>query len=403
MKKNKLFQMYRYKNYDKKVNFLMLLIVFCFAFEVVTTPFFTKQILDIEIPNGNIRGILLFGGLYAVANIISCYLVLKFCIVRLNLGYKITGELKKDVFHKFMQIDTKFYDQNTTGTILQFLSNDAKDAGEFIPRIVVEMFVMGLFRSVAFSILLLVTNIQIGAGIVITYLLGILVTILLNRKTIALLKKVRFLTIEVLNQMNEGISGFTTIKSLQIEQQKIKKLDKTIQEYNKVSQKLNKQIAFYNAIFTTVTAFSFIWLIATGTMGLTSGFISYGLVMIMIEWRGALDSDVQWFLKHLTNFNRCYLAFCKILEFLNIDEVEKIEEGKQLNKITSIEFKNVEFGYNENQKILNNFNLTISPKQQIALVGRTGSGKSTILNLLCGFYKATNGNILINGEEIRKV
>lgn len=55
MKKNKLFQMYRYKNYDKKVNFLILLIVFCFAFEVMTTPFFTKQILDIEIPNGNIR------------------------------------------------------------------------------------------------------------------------------------------------------------------------------------------------------------------------------------------------------------------------------------------------------------------------------------------------------------
>lgn len=55
MKKNKLFQMYRYKNYDKKVNFLILLIVFCFAFGVMTTPFFTKQILDIEIPSGNIR------------------------------------------------------------------------------------------------------------------------------------------------------------------------------------------------------------------------------------------------------------------------------------------------------------------------------------------------------------
>ncbi len=54
MKKNKLFQMYRYKNYNKKVNFLIALIIFCFVFEVMTIPFFTKQILDVEIPNENI-------------------------------------------------------------------------------------------------------------------------------------------------------------------------------------------------------------------------------------------------------------------------------------------------------------------------------------------------------------
>lgn len=319
--------------------------------------------------------ILLFGGLYAIANIISCYFVLKYCIVRLNLGYQITGELKKDIFHKLMQIDTKFYDQNTTGTILQFLSNDAKDAGEFIPWIAVEMFVMGLFRSFAFSILLLLANIQIGVGIVITYLLGIFVTILLNRKTITLLKKVRQITIEVLNQMNEGISGFTTIKSLQIEKEKIEKLDETIKQYNQVSQRLNRQIAGYNAIFTVITSFSFIWLITVGTIGLTSGLISYGLVMIMIEWRDVLDSDIQWFLKHLTNFNRCYLAFCKILEFLNIEEVEQTKEGKELNKITSIEFKNVGFEYKENQKVLANFNLKINPKQHIALARKNWKWK----------------------------
>lgn len=346
-------------------------------------------------------GVFFFGGLFAISNIISCYFVLKYCIVRLNLKYRIAGELRKDIFHKLIQIDTKFYDQNTTGTILQFLSNDAEDAGKFVPGILVEMLVMGLFRTLAFSILLLVADFKIGAGIVIFYLLGILVTILLNRKTVTVLKKVRIITIEVLNQMNEGISGFTTIKSLQIEKEQINKLDRTIKEYNKVSQKLNKQIASYNAIFTIIVSFSFIWLITVGTMELTSGIISYGFIMIIIDWRGDLDADIQWFLKHLTNFNRSYLAFCKILEFVSIEEVEKIKEGKELTKITSVEFKNVSFGYNEEQTILDNFNLKIDSKQQIALVGRTGSGKSTIVNLVCGFYKATSGSVIINGEEIR--
>lgn len=348
-------------------------------------------------------GVILFGGLFAISNFVSCYLVLKYCIIRLNLKYRIAGELRKDIFHKLLQIDTKFYDQNTTGTILQFLSNDAEDAGKFVPGILVEMFVMGLFRTLAFSILLLVADFRIGSGIVIFYLLGIFVTVLLNRKTVTLLKKVRLITIEVLNQMNEGISGFTTIKSLQIEKEQINKLDKTIKEYNEVSQKLNKQVATYNSVFALIISFSFIWLITVGTMGLTSGVISYGLIMIMIDWRGSLNSNINWFLKHLTNFNRCHLAFCKILEFISIEEVEKTTEGKELTKITSVEFKDVCFSYNKEQTILEKFNLKINSKQQIALIGRTGSGKSTIVNLICGFYKATNGSILINGEEIRKL
>ena len=116
-------------------------------------------------------GIILFGGLFAITNIISCIFVLKYCIVRLNLKYRIAGELRKDIFYKLIQIDTKFYDQNTTGTILQFLSNDAEDAGKFVPGILVEMFVMGLFRSFAFSLLLIVADFRIGVGIVIFYLI----------------------------------------------------------------------------------------------------------------------------------------------------------------------------------------------------------------------------------------
>lgn len=319
------------------------------------------------------------------------------------MKYRIAGELRKDVFYKLMQIDTKFYDQNTTGVILQFLSNDAKDAGEFVPGVLVEMFIMGLLRTLAFSVLLLFADFTIGIGIIISYILGILLTILLNRKTIRLLNKVRLITIEVLNQMNEGIRGFTTIKSLQIEKEKIKELNEIMKEYNNVSHRLNKQVASYNAIFTIIISFAFIWLITMGIIKLTQGVISYGLIMIMIDWRESLDADVRWFLKHLTNFNRCYLAFGKILDFINIDEVEELEKGETIEKISSIEFQNIDFGYNEEQTVLKKFNLKVNSKEQIALVGRTGSGKSTIVNLLCRFYKPTKGSILINEKEIRNL
>lgn len=197
-------QMYKYKNYDKEIIKLVLTIVLAFVIDLAF-PILTKQLLDVQIPDKNVKGVILFGVIYILIGIISWYFTLKFCIIRLNLRYNIRGALKEDIFNKLQTVSTKFYDKNTTGMILQFLSNDADDSSLLFPKIIVEMYVMGIGRMIAISIILLFVNIEIALGIIGIYTLGIILHILLNRKTINLLKQIRKTNIEVFNLMNEGI------------------------------------------------------------------------------------------------------------------------------------------------------------------------------------------------------
>lgn len=399
---SKLKEMFYYKGYNKRVIRLVLLVIFGLVIDVTTFPNIIKQMLDVEIPSKNIYGIILFGLIYISFTILSCYIVLKYCKVRFNIRRSIENDLRKDIFKKLQEVNIAFYDENTTGEILQFLSNDSDDASNLFPIICVEMMVMGIFRILVIEVLLLFINFKIGIGIILIYLFGIIASIILNKKTIKMLNRIRLINANVINYMNEGIEGFTAIKTLGIEKEQIEKLEKAIDTYNIEQNKINKVVEKYNCLFQIISMLTMVWLIFMGTIDLTTGIITYGILTIIIDWTDTIKSHARFILKHLTDFNKSYIAFYKILEFINSKEVENLNKGKKLEKIEQIEFQNVGFSYNENERVLTNLNLVATSKEKIALVGKTGSGKSTTVNMICRFYEPTKGKILINGNDVKE-
>lgn len=394
--------MFHYKNYNKRVIRLVLLLLFGLAIDVTLFPFFTRRILDIEIPNSNIYGVILFGILDIIVTFFSCYVVLKYCKLRFNIRRSIEKDLRKDIFNKLQYVKIPFYDENTTGEILQLLSNDSDDASNLFPITIVEMLVMGFLRMNVFAILLLIVNSEIALGIILIYILAIIITIMINKKTIEILKQIRMMNIKILDVMNEGIEGFPTIKTLSIEKEEINKLENRINKYNTVENKLNKTMIGYNVIFEMISSFAMVWVLFKGGIDLKTGLVTYGILIVIINWIDMIKADSRFFLKHLTNFNKNYIAFYKILEFIKSNEIENLESGEKLGDIKEIEFKNVSFSYNEQEKVIRNFNLKALSKEKVALVGKTGSGKSTIVNMICRFYEPTEGNILINGKDIKE-
>lgn len=395
-------EMFYYKGYNKQIIKLILLIIFAFVFEVTVFPYFIKKILDVEIPNSNINGVIIFSCFYILALFFSCYIVLKFCVIRLDLKRLIENDLREDIFEKLQNVKKSFYDKNTTGTVLQFLSNDVDDASNFFPRIIVEMVLMGIGRMTAVCILLLFLNIKIGIGVILIYLLGLIVISMQNKKTVKLLQQIREVNIKIFNTMNEGISGFTTVKSLSIENKQIEKLEKQIDDYNILENNLNKITAIYNVLFEMICSFTTVWLLIQGTLNIMQGLITYGILNIIIDWTDKIKGESRFILRHFSNFNKSYIAFLKILDFLKNEETEDLDNGTTLENIKQIEFRKVDFSYNDNDKIIKNFNLKVNHKQHIALVGKTGAGKSTIVNMICRLYEPTSGEILINGTNINQ-
>lgn len=403
--KNKIKQikeMYKVSGYHKQFVILFIIIVGLAIVDIKTIPYITRQMIDVDIPQSNIKALVMWGLIYIVFLLISCYLTLKHCNMRSILERKIKRDLRQKVFNKMQEIKTKFYDENDTGVILQFLQEDVNASGKMFADIIVEMVFMGIIRFFIYAIFLLFVDIKITTIILSLYLIGYIVTVYFNRKTISIINKIRQVNIDVYSKVNEGVQGFLTIKILNIIQKKEEELKELLQEYEETNNRLEKNVALYNNIFAFIVSLSTIVIIYFGGIKVVSGVMAYVEIMLLFEFSGSLEYEFNWFVRHLTNFNKSFISFSKILNFLKLDNVENIEKGENLEHINSIEFSNVQFSYNEYEKNIENFNFILNKNEKLALVGRTGSGKTTVVNLLCRFYEPARGEIRINSNNYLK-
>ena len=360
-----------------------------------------KKIINIEIPNNNIKGLITYSIIYIIVIAIQSYMVLKHCDMRCILQRIMQGELREKVFNKLQKVNLKFYDNNSIGTILQFMQNDVNNAGGLFPDIIVEMYFMGVTRFFIIAMFLMFIDLKVTIMLVGLYVIGYLVTIYFNRKTIKDLHQIRELNIDIYNLINEGIQGFLTIKTLEIIDVKIKELDEKLEKFVDKNKNVEKVVGKYNSIFAFITSFAIPVIIFWSGNDVIKGLATYAEIMLLIDYSGALKYEFNWFIRHITDFNQAFIAYSKVLKFLEIDEIEDVHKGEKLENIKCIEFEDVDFSYDNNQKTIKNFNLKINSNEKIALVGKTGSGKSTVTNLLCRFYEPTSGRILINGYDYK--
>lgn len=400
-KLKELYKMYKHAGHHKKFIQLFLLIEITLIIEVLLAIYVTKKIVNIEIPNGNIKGLFVYSAVYILGILIQSYMVLKHCDMRCILQRVMQGELREKVFNKLQQINTKFYDENTSGTIMQFMQNDTYESGKLFPDIIVEMYFMGVIRFLIVAIFLMFIDLKITLLVIGLYVIGYLVTVYFNRKTLKEINEIRKTNIEIYTLINEGIQGFLEIKTLEIIDNKIQELEVRLREFSSENKKVEKIVAKYNSIFTFITSLSIPLIIYFCGNNLVKGLASYAEIMLLIDYSGNLGYEFNWFIRRLTDFNKAFVSYSKILRFLSLENVEEIDKGQELKGITSIEFRDVNFSYNDNQKTIKKFNLKVNQNDKIALVGKTGSGKSTITNLLCRFYEPKDGKILINGSDYK--
>ena len=394
--------MFQFQGYQKWFLKLFCIIIGTQIFEVCVIPRLITKIFDYEIPNQNIKGIILICSIYMLSMAVSCYATLKHVWIRCWLERWVQRDLRNKIFERLQYVKKEFYDKNTTGTILQFLNDDSNIAGELFSIILTEMLVMGLGRFFIILIFLLFVNIKITLLCLIIYIVGTIFTIYFNRSTIQPMKKIRKLNMEIYTYIHESINGLITIKTLNIIKEKEEELQRNLTLYNQEKIQLEKKVSLYKNMFSLIVALADILIVVLGGMNVIQGVFTYAQIMVILDYAGELNHEFNWFIPNISKFNKSYIAFDKILEFLEKSKMEEVEVGEILKKIKKLTFKDVCFEYGKNEKIIKHINFQIKEKQSIAIVGKTGAGKTTITNLLCRFYEPTSGKIRINDNDYLK-
>ena len=327
-----------------------------------------------------------------------------------TLELKFYRSLTKKTFSHLQNQPFSFFDRSSVGWLMARVSSDTSRLGEIISWGLVDI-VYAIFKLLFIFIVMLQIQPTLALILLIIIPIVTIVVVLFNNVIISLSRKQRKINSEITSCLNEGISGAKTSKTLVLEQRKINEFSKVVNNYKKVTVKMSyAQSAFYQIIaFSSAVALAFM-----GYYGGLSG-VESSILFLFLTYSTSFFEPVLFIARLTNNLKHAQVAAERVFNLNDIipdiidskEVVEKYGDFINFKKENwediegNIEFKNVSFEYKKGKKVLSDFSLKVKKGQTVALVGETGAGKSTIVNLLSRFYEPTQGSILIDGKDYK--
>lgn len=388
--------------YKKKIKLVILIVVIssiCTIFIPKLTGDIISSIYESIISTSSINTryiytlIIVIASFYLI-NSLSSYLE---AYIMTSVSEKALYNLKNEAYEKLSKLEMKYYDTHKSGEIMTILNNDIETISSLfiqtIPRIISYLitFIGTLIIMLTISIkLTLITLISIPLTLIFSKLLMKLArnkynTYMSKRGFLNALIQESYINQETISLHNNANNISNSFKALN-------------RDLAKTNMKANIITSLVTPIASIINYSIYFIVIILSSKYVLEKKLLLGDIQSLIQYTKQLSSPITSFSSLLTSIQSSIAAADRVFSLL--DEKEETNEGnEEINNIETIEFKNIEFSY-DNNHLINNFNLKINKGEKIAIIGETGSGKSTIVNLLMRFYKIKNGDILINNKSI---
>lgn len=388
------------KNYKKnmiKVSIGRILV----SIMVVVFIAFMIVMVEYAIPSKNIKLIVDLGIVYFAVNILRMAATYFEHIGHEAFQKEVEADYREKVFLKLIKLKEKEIDKIKVGEILENIINDTKEISKYFTMGITRPYLGGLLRLVGTLAVLMYLNIPIVIVTFFIYIIGFFVTFFFNKRSIKFTRIKREINAKILNWSNEQVQGYQTIKSLEVQEKRLSEIKNLLSEYEKAVNRLEKNIRIYTCIYDFLVGMVGMATILIGATSVEKGILSYGAIVILARYIDQPEVYAKWVVEGFQKRNVCKISYNKVLSILEKEE-EDIESGETLGIVNNIEFDNVNFSYNENKNVVNNVSFEVGKNENIALIGKTGSGKTTLVNLICRFYDLQNGQIRINGKDYRE-
>lgn len=314
-----------------------------------------------------------------------------------NMTQKISKQLRTDLFSKMERLPLKYFDQHPHGDTLSRMTNDIDTIGQAL-----NSSVSSLFSSVTLVIGVLIMMLTISGWLTLVALVTLPLTSIMMG---VIMKKARGFfrkQQQTLGQLNGHIEENYThqqiIKTYRAEQEMMITFD----QHNKELYQSSWKSQFISGLMMPLTTFvgnlSYVAISVVGGILAAGGSLMLGDIQSMLMYVRTFSQPLGNIAQSLTMTQTALAASERVFEFLNEKEMDVEVETKTIDAIKGdITFEHVRFGYDENKEIIHDFNATIHAGQKVAIVGPTGAGKTTLVNLLMRFYELNSGSIKIDG------
>lgn len=398
---NRFKEMFKYGNFRKRIVITFIEYMITSIIWIIIDQYMTYSLFDDAIAKENIKLVIFLSILMIVKIITNIAEGILNCFLRHHLQRDFSHYARNDIYKKIINSKVEFFDKSNTGELFELLMNDSGNFSTFFTQHGLQTSSY-LVKTITYLIILLFVDLKLTAILAISYVIANGALIASNKKTFSIINEIRKLNISITKWITEQVNGYEIIKSMQFEEKRLDKMKELIDTYNNESNKLDKIVRKYIFIYDFFSLLTTLFVVCIGGLDILSGVITYGALMIFVNGTSTIKHFLDVFIRSVNSLNSSYISFVKILKFNN-DFLPENDCGKlSLEKINNIQIENLNFSYNENKQILNNINIKVDSNDKIAIIGKTGSGKTTLVNLLCRFYELKDGTIKINGQDYKK-
>ena len=313
---------------------------------------------------------------------------------------KLTYQIREEAYKKVINFNMDTFSNMHISTLITRMTADINNIGDFIGRILPMFVSSGIFLIVVLVVMCFI-NIYFALVMILCSLVLVIIVFNLgkkmeyyNRKDIENIEKLN-------NYFGETFSGINTINLFNIQKERKEELDK----YNKEETEISKRYFTIQSILNPVESITKYLIIAIVIylciQGKVAG-IDVGIIYIVVSYIDKFFEPLAHILYHYEYLQQGKVSMKRINELLEKNEnMENIYQGESAERLEgNIRFKNVNFSYIEGKPVLEDVTFSINKGEKVALIGETGAGKTTIINLILGFYKINSGNILFDGKNM---